>query len=117
MSKTLNEVIDAVRNGEQVDYDDMRYAICAMSALTTFDRQAFMKLAEGEREGRKPFMVWSAQFQWEEHFGRHKRAGEQRPKDYVGWNNDPDNPEFQKRRGISNKLMQRALASTEVQKP
>lgn len=103
--RTLSEIVDAVRDGERPDYEDLRYAICAMDALTTFDRMAFMKLAEAEREGKKPFLTSSAQWQWEEHFSRQKRAGEKPPKEYVGWNNDPDNPEFLKRRAVANKVM------------
>lgn len=107
--QTLHEIINAVRDGEQVDYDSLRYAVCAMDALSTFDRMAFMKLAEAEREGKKPFMTTSAQWQWEEHFNRQKRAGSTPPKDYVGWNNDPDNPEFRARRATAKNVMNRAV--------
>ena len=110
MAKSLGEIINAVRDGERPDYDDLRYAICAMEALTTFDRMAFMKLAGAEKEGKKPFMVTSAEWQWEEHFNRHKRARAKPPREYVGSNNDPDNPEFQKRRDLANKIMDAALA-------
>lgn len=107
--KTLNEIVNSVRDGARPDYEDLRYAICALEALRVFDGQAFMKLAEAEREGKKPFMVTSAQWQWEEHFNRHKRASEKPPKEYVGWNNDPDNPAFQARRGLSKKIMGKAI--------
>lgn len=110
MPKTLGEIIEAVRDGERPEYDDLRYAICAMSALSIFDRQAFMKLAEAERETKKPFMVTSAQWQWEEHFNRTKRAMGKPPKDYVGWNNDPENPEFLKRRGLAKRVMDRVIS-------
>lgn len=103
--KTLNEIVNAVRDGERPDYEDLRYAICAMEALSTFDRMAFMKLADAEKSGKKPFMTSSAQWQFEESFSRHKRAGEKPPKEWVGWNNDPDNPEFLKRRAMASKIM------------
>jgi hypothetical protein len=106
--KTLHEIIDTVRDGERPDYEDLRYAICALDALITFDRMAFMKLAKAESAGKKPFMTTSAQWQWEEHFGRHKRAGAKPPKEYVGWNNDPDNPEFLERRKLATKIMTKA---------
>lgn len=106
--KTLFEIISAVRDGERPDYEDLRYAICAMEALSTFDGMAFRKLAQAEREGKKPALVYSAQFQWEEHFRRHKTAGEKPPKEYVGWNNDPDNPEFLRRRKLSQRVFDAA---------
>lgn len=104
-SKTLNEIITAVRDGEHPDYDDLRYTICAMDALATFDSMALRKLAEAELNGKAPFMTTSARWQYEEHFGRHKRAGNKPPKEYVGWNNDPDNPAFLARRATAIKVM------------
>ncbi len=103
--KTLGEIIDAVRNGERPDYEELRYAICALEALATFDRQALMKLAETEREGKNPILTRSAVFQFEESFNRTKRARGADPKSYVGWNNDPENPEFLQRRKAAIKLM------------
>lgn len=103
--KTLSEIVNAVRDGERPDYEDLRYAICAMDALAVFNRSAFMKLAEAERGGRKPFMTSSAQWQWEEHFRREQAALNKPPKEYVGWNNDPDNPEFLARRKRAQQFM------------
>lgn len=108
---TLNEIIEAVRNGEKPEYDDLRYAVCALDALSTFDRMAFMRLSRAEREGKEKTWTASAQWQWEEHFNRHKRAGVVPPKDYVGWNNDPDNPDFLARRKASMRVMDAALAT------
>lgn len=103
--KTLAEIIESVRDGGRPDYDDLRYAICAMEAIATFDRMAFMRLAEAEKAGKKPFMTTSAQWQFEESFNRAKRAMDKPPKQYVGWNNDPDNPEFLARRKKSQRII------------
>jgi hypothetical protein len=102
--KNLGEIIDQVRSGEKPDYEELRYAICAMDALMTFDRMALMKLSVAESEGKKPVLIYSAQWQFEENFNRVKRALGQSPKDFVGWNNDPENPEFLKRRKVSLRL-------------
>lgn len=110
---TLFQIVEAVRDGARPDYEDLRYAICAMTALSTFDQQAFMCLAEAEREDKKPVLVYSAQHQWEEHFRRHKSAGEMPPKEYVGWNNDPDNPDFLARRDGAKRLMDRLIEETD----
>jgi len=109
----LSQIIEAVRNGERPDYEDLRYAICAMEALATFDSMALRKLAEAESEGKKPFMVWSAIWQMEESFRRHKTAGSKPPKEYVGWNNDPDNPEFRQRRAATLRLFNNLAALQE----
>jgi len=108
--KTLGEIIDAVRDGERPDYEDLRYAICAMDALMTFDRTALIALSEAE-DGCQTTEVLprrftsSATWQLSENFRRQARAYEKPPKEYVGWNNDPDNPEFLRRRRIAIKLM------------
>lgn len=98
---TLNEIIESVRDGNKPDYEDLRYAICAMSALMVFDRMALSKLAMAEIENKKPFLVHSAEWQFGEHLQRVNDAMDKPPKEYVGWNNDPENPDFLSRRKIS----------------
>lgn len=114
MEKTLHEIIEATRNGEKLSADELRYALCAMDALATFDRIALMRLSEAEEKGKSPFMTTSARWQWNEHFNRRKRAGNTPPKQFVGWNNDPDNPEFLARRGYSIKLMEAVARKTDA---
>ena len=111
--RTLDEIIQSVRDGEKPDYDELRYAVCAMEHLRIFDRRAIMTLAKAERENKKPFLVTSAEWQWKEHFNRHDRAGEKSPKEYIGWNNDPDNPEFLKRREASKNLVNAIIEASE----
>ena len=108
---TLNEIIESVRDGGRPDYEDLRYAICAMAALQVFDSRALMKLAQAEREGKKPFMINSAEWQWEEYFNRHKRAGQKPPKEYVGWSNDPDNPDYLERRKVAMRIADAAFSA------
>lgn len=110
--KTLDEIINAVRDGERPEYEELRYAICAMEALGVFHQSALFKLATAEAEGRKPVLVYSAQFQWEEHVRRTQVARSTSPKEWVGWNNDPDNPEFLKRRKQSQRIYEKLQAKS-----
>lgn len=107
--RTLGEIIEAAKSGDRPDYDELRLAVCAMDALMTFDRQAIWKLAEAESEGKKPFLVYSSVWQRDENFGRVKRALEKSPKDYLGPNYDPDNPDVQARRKQSVALFEKLL--------
>ena len=107
--RTLYEIISSTRDGEHPDYEELRYAVCALEALMTFDGHAFSKLVEAEQRGQKPSFVWSAEWQFNERFERIKRAMNKDPKEWVGWNNDPDNPEFLKRRKASIKLFNKVL--------
>ncbi len=115
--KTLGEIIEAARSGERPDYDDLRLAVCALDMLMTFDRQAIWKLAEGEAEAKKPFLVWSSVWQRDENFNRVKRAMATDPKSYLGPTYDPDSPEVQERRSRSIALMDKILNKASSDKP
>lgn len=108
-SLSLGQIVEAVRSGERPNYEDLRYAICALVALSIFDSQALQRLAETEKEGKRPFLVSSAEWQWHEHYERRRRALDKAPKDYVGWNNDPDNPAFRERRAQAARLVEKVL--------
>lgn len=110
--KTLMEIIDAVKAGERPEYDELRYAVCALDALTLFDEMALMKLVEAEKEGKKSFMIYSAMWQFEDRFKRMKTALGKSPKDWVGWNNDPENPEYRKRVAAVIKLIDRIVSKS-----
>ena len=110
--RTLGEISEAVRSNERPDYEELRYAVLAYQALTTFDSRALMRLSEAEREQKKPMLSNSAVFQYREHFTRFKLALAKSPQEWVGWNNDPANPEFQKHRAIGLKLLDRFTSNT-----
>ncbi|EIM1710225.1 hypothetical protein JFQ88_004122 [Aeromonas dhakensis] len=112
MAKTLGEIIEAARSGERPDYDDLRYAICAMDHLMVFDRVALDRMAEAEREGKKPFMTRSAVWQQKERFERVARALDKTPLEFLGDNWNPDNPEVQEQRQRTIKLVGKIMAKS-----
>lgn len=105
---TLSEIIDSIRDGKRPDYEDLRYAICAMDALLTFADMSLKTLWDVEL-GNKNGRFFTAEKEYENQFYRLKRALAKPPKEYVGWNNDPDNPEFLKRRNISKQIFNRIM--------
>jgi hypothetical protein len=106
-TKTLGEIINEVRDGGRPDYEDLRYAICAMEALSVFNLRALERLALAQTEGKKPFLVFSATYQHKEGIRREQTARQTPPRQYVGWNNDPENPGFRARRAQSIALMKK----------
>jgi hypothetical protein len=112
--RTLFEIVEATKAGERPDYEELRYAVCALDALTTFDGMTIMRLAEAEEKGQKAILTRSAKFQNEERFRRLKVALSKSPKEWVGWNNDPDNPEYQERRRIALRVFERAVAEQRI---
>ena len=102
---SLGNIIDKARDGGKPDYDDLRYAVCALDSLMTFDRMALLNLVEAERKNKKKILSYSAEFQWTERFNRLKNAYEKPPKEWLGKNNDPDSPKVQERRRKSIELV------------
>ena len=104
MSKTLSEIVNEVKSGNKPDYDDLKYAICALDALLTFEGSALTQLYKSEKENKRKLLSNSAVWQHEESFRRNKAAFNKPPKEWIGWSNDPENPEYLKRRNLSIKL-------------
>lgn len=107
--RTLGEIVDAVRDGQEATIDEMRYSICALDALLTFDSMALQKIAG---DGKQAHLL--ASLAWPESFRRAKTAYETPPKNWVGWDNDPDNPEFLKRRAMSKRLLDKLAKDGET---
>ena len=100
--RTLSEIISAAKSNEPVDVEELRYALCALEGLASFDSMELRRLAEEKKPS-----TWS---RYELSFHRWKAALSKSPKEWLGSQYDPANPEYQKRRIAANKLMNAALA-------
>lgn len=109
--RTLSDIVEAVKANERPDYEELRYALLAYQALATFDGMALMRLAEAERRKAVPRLTRSAVWQHEEQFRRFKLALAKSPKEWVGWNNDPENPEYQQRRAAAMRIFTNFIKS------
>lgn len=96
--RTLCEIVEDVKSGLIPSGNEMRYAICALDALLTFDQLALMRLDETEKENKPKILTGSAVWQHNESLKRNHTAFNKSPKEWIGWNNDPDNPEYIERR-------------------
>ena len=104
MSSNLIDIIETVKDGGQPEYEDLLYAVIALEALRHFDSSALRRLGFA-----KPSAKNNAEYQAEESFQRAKRAMQKPPKEYVGWNNDPKNPDYQKTGQISKKIFGKVM--------
>lgn len=107
--KTLEQIIEETRDGGRPTYDELRYAVCALEALSVFTNRAISTLAEAELTKKRPFMTNSAMWQLDESIRRNKTAYKTPPKTYIGWDNDPDNPLFVQRRRESKQIMKKII--------
>lgn len=89
--RRLIDIINAAKTGEKATIDELRYSVCALESLSTFDSTAMRRMSE------KPSELY-ANLQNEESFNRWKRALAKSPKEWLGWDNDPFNPAFVERR-------------------
>lgn len=102
--KTLSEIIEAVKANERPDYEELRYALLAVSFLH------FMDHTEVRKRAARADATTFDKLNFSESFNRSKRAMAADPKTYVGWNNDPENPAYQARVKLANKLVEKAIA-------
>ena len=107
--KTLYETIEEVKSGGRPDYEELRFALLAMDGLRFFDSSALTKLWERERDGKYNAELFGLKFEAEETFNRTKRALDVPPKQWVEETNNPDNPEYQKRREVARKIFNKML--------
>lgn len=96
--RTLFEILDAVATNAPATETELRYALQVMTNLVALDRMDMRN--ENKRH---------ASVVWGESFRRHKRALAQEPTAYLGWDNDPENPEYQRRRQTSLRLAEMVM--------
>lgn len=104
---TLGQIIEDVHDGGRPDYDDLRYALVAMTALRGFDNRALLALARAKRENQKPIITRDPEYQARESHERYRRALEKPPKEYVGPEHDPDTEECQRMRRLAKNVMRK----------
>jgi hypothetical protein len=91
--QTLLEIIETAKNGEMPSHEECFWAMLALDALHSFDHRSLRNLATKH--------ISTPQLEWEASFWRIKRALEKDPETWVGPNNDPSNPDYQKMRAVS----------------
>lgn len=98
--RTLFEIINSAKDGQMPAYEECYWAMLAFSHLHYFDHSAILRLGKGT-----PLAI--PEFQAKESLRRFKAALEISPREWVGWNNDPANPEYQKEREIGRDILKR----------
>lgn len=100
--RTLGEIVESLKDGFEPTKDELYYALLAMSALHYFDHHHIMDLVTHPNWCSDDFnrQMWA-----DESFNRFKRALEKDPKEWVGWDDDPHNPEYQSRRKLMGRVV------------
>ena len=108
MGHTLSQIIEFAKANKPLDIEEARRAICMLTGLSTFDTHDLMKIADkANRSSDLKVAQMYATSLWEESFKRWKLALAREPKDWLGWENDPANKEYQDRRVVANKILEK----------
>lgn len=99
--RTLNEIIEACKGNTPVTTEECMYAVCALEALSSIDRGSMMEMWEAAENNHEIYLMNRC----EESIEMWKRALAISPRDWIGWNNDPSNTEYQERREMFNKIV------------
>ena len=105
--RTLSKIIESAKDGQTPTHDECYWAMLALEALQHFDHMDVRNIATALNEG-KPSAKMRANMAMEEGFRRFKTALASNPKEWVGWRNDPANPDYQKMRVTTFKVFEKA---------
>ncbi|MCK9220880.1 MAG: hypothetical protein M0P47_12650 [Bacteroidales bacterium] len=101
--KTLSEIIDDCQLNNAIDNESLTYAVLALNSLSNFKSNLIYRIYEKESTDRFDKM------KIDNIHKTTKSAMSKTPKEWLGWENDPQNPEYQKFHALGLKLMQKAL--------
>lgn len=103
--RTLNEIVEMCKGNERLDYDELRYALLVYVSMMNRDHRKLRDTLLA-KESRPEFI---RKIEAENSFNMYKTALNKSPKEYLGWNNDPENPEYQKFHKMGSKLVDRLI--------
>lgn len=104
--KTLGEIISLTKKNGKPEYEELRYAVCALSALLNFSHSDIFRLVENKD---KKVTLFTPENTYEEQFNRNKKAFNTPPKEWLGPNYDPENPEYIKRQEQTSKFIDKFM--------
>lgn len=103
--RSLFEIVEDVKDNKKPDYEELRYALLVYSFMLSMDhRHLREELLKEERSAQ-----FIREMKAQNSFDMFKGALNKSPKDYIGWGDDPENPEYQKFRVMGGKLLDRII--------
>ena len=97
--RTLSEIVEGAKDGQRPTAEECYWAMLALDTLAHFDRHALMRLID---ESAKVEIMAN------ESLARFRRAMDVDPRKWMGWDNDPANPLYQKQRRMAIAILQKA---------
>lgn len=104
--RNLYEIIEDCKLNGRPDYEELRYGLLVMTGILNLVNSELRKLyVEGEMPSEfiRNMKLESGVYTM------YRTALNNSPKEYLGWNSDPENPEYQKFHALGSKLVDKAL--------
>jgi hypothetical protein len=103
--KTLSEIIEDVKLNKRPDYEDLRYSLLVMTGVLNMVNHELVELYV---KGIMP-NEFIRKLKLDGICKMYGTALNKPPKEYLGWNGDPENPEYQRFYAMASKLMDKTL--------
>lgn len=104
--RNLFEIIEECKLNGRPDYEELRYSVLVMTGILNMVNHELIKLYV---EGKMPNEIIRKMKLENGICTMYRKALNKSPKEYLGWNNDPENPEYQKFHTMGTKLVEMAL--------
>jgi len=103
--RNLADIIEDCKTNGRPEYDELRYSLLVMTGVLNMVNSELRKLyVEGEMP--KEFI---RKLKLDGICLMYGKALNKQPKEYLGWDNDPENPDYQKFHALGSKLVEKAL--------
>lgn len=103
--RNLSEIIEDCKLNGRPDYDELRYSVLVLTWLLNGDHRRLREALLLDKI--KPEFI--RKMEADNSFRAYQSALNKSPKEYLGWEHDPENPEYQKFHAMGNKLVDKAL--------
>ncbi|BFH59446.1 hypothetical protein [Paenibacillus azoreducens] len=108
--RNLVEILEEVKHGNKPEYEELLYALLAYASMFNIEHRQLRE----ELMRDKPQPLFLRDMKLKNSFDMYKRALNTDPKDWLGWSNDPENPEYQKILRAGANLIDNAAARGKV---
>lgn len=107
--RTLSEIIDECKLNGEPSYDELKYSVLVLTAIAN---TLSYELNDLYYEGKMPNDLIREMKLKNGICTMYRNALNKSPKEFIGWRNDPENPQYQKFHFVASKLVEKALDGT-----
>ena len=100
--RNLIEIIEDCKLNKKSSIDELRYSVIALTSLMNMATSTLRKLYKEDMNALEKMRLENIR-------NAYSTALNKSPKEWLGWNNDPENPEYQKFHAWGKKLVDEAL--------